>query len=86
MEWLLAAITLRLLDADHLAGGFNFDAEKVQVEGVHLAQSVLRLDVARITVLLDMARDLEVVLLLANESVVAVGKVEALIGVHSEVW
>lgn len=50
-----------------------------------LFQSRLRFDVHAVTVELHVTRDLKVILLLADERVVRVGKVETFVGVDAEV-
>lgn len=83
MERLLAAVALALLDADRLRRTVVLDAVEVQVEAGDLLEALTGLDELRVAHQLDVAGDLEVVLLLADERVVGIREVEPLVGVDA---
>lgn len=85
MERFLRSIRLALLDADRLGRCFQLNAVEVQMEGAHLFQTTgcRSHEGGRRALQLGMARDLEVVLLLAHERIVGRGEIEALVGVHA---
>ena len=58
MEGLLAAIALRLLDANHLSRCLGFHAEEMQIEIIDFLETLAALDVIWLSTLLDMARNL----------------------------
>lgn len=59
---------------------------KFEIEAVDGLQAFARLDVLGISQHADVHRDLKVVLLLANESVISQGEVEALVSVNPVGW
>lgn len=83
MEGLLAAIALALLDTDRLRRTVVLDTVKVQVEAGDLLEALAGLDELRIPQQLNVAGDLEVILFLADESIVGIRKVEALVCIHA---
>lgn len=74
-----------MLDADCLRRRLQLHAVEMQMERSDLLQARLGLHVHAVAVQLDVASDLEVILLLTDERVVRVGEVEAFVGVDAEV-
>lgn len=74
-----------MFNANCLSGRLQLDAVKVKMERSHLLQAGLRFHVDAVAVQLNVTRDLKVILLLADESIVRVGEVEAFVGVDSKV-
>lgn len=74
-----------MFNANCLRGCLQLDSVEVKMKGAHFLKASLRLHVDTVAVQLHMTRDLEVVLLLTDESVVRVGEVETLVSVNSEV-
>lgn len=83
MEGFLAAIALALFDTDRLRGTVVFHTVKVQMETGDLLEAVRRLDELRVADQLHVARYLEMVLLLADEGVVRVRKIETFVCVDA---
>lgn len=83
---LLRPIRLRLFDANCLRGRFQLDAIEVKMKRAHLLQAGLGLHKHAVAMQLHVARDLKVIFLLTNESIVRVGEVEAFVGVNAKVW
>ena len=80
------AVALALFHFDALVRALRFDAEEVNHERVDLFQAVGRFHVVRPAArLVDVTRDLEVVLLLTNERLVRVGVIKAFVSVDLEV-
>lgn len=61
----------------------HFDPVELQIEAVDRLQAFTALDVLGISQHAHVDGDLEVVLLLADESVVGQGEVEALVGINA---
>lgn len=74
-----------MFNANCLSGRLQLDAVEVKMEGSHLLQAGLRLHVDTVAMQLNVTRDLKVILLLTDESIVRVGEVEAFVGVDSKV-
>lgn len=87
MKRFFRSIRLALFDANCLCRRLQFDAIKVQMKGFDLFEAAFGShEYGRCTLRLGVTRDLKVILLLAYERIVRIGKIESFVSINSIMW